>query len=272
MIKIRCYSDIHLDGYNLDNLWYPPDLPNDKQTILILAGDLWTSTKFIEYAGYSWISHVAHRFKEVLIVLGNHDYWPENDKLSITCGADKCNAMLQDIGYDNVRVMDCNTFEVEDYIFVGCTLWTDMNKSDPLTMMQLNNYMAYDGKIAYSTNVYERYTSSLWVHTHIKHRNYIKLIAEQNPNKKIFVITHHVPLMTLIHSDYADAHIQNGYYFSDLSDIILDNQNITHWVSGHTHKEYDIMFEGCRMINNSVGYQGEHKEQQNLVNHTVIEL
>lgn len=289
-MKVRVYSDIHLDWYagclhtsrvvNTNDtdwvppFWYPPVLPDDKDTILILVGDLWTGTKFIEYAGFSWIGLVAPRFKEVLIVLGNHDYWPTNDKLTITQGANKCNAMLQDFGYDNVKVLDCDTFEVEDYIFVGCTLWTDMNKFDPLTMLNMSKYMAYDGKIVYKADEhsFERFTSERWVHTHINHRDYIKIVVEQNRDKKIFVITHHVPLMSLVHPEYANDRIGNGYYFSDLSDIILDNPHITHWVSGHTHKEYDVMFEGCRMINNSVGYLSEHKEQEGLVQHNVFDI
>src|ERR1035437_1024565 len=107
-MKLRVYSDIHLDHYSSrasskfeKAFWYPPELPDDKDTTLILAGDLWMGTKFIEWAGLCWIGIVAKRFKEVLIVLGNHDYWPMGD-LTITKGGDKCNAMLQDYGLLNV--------------------------------------------------------------------------------------------------------------------------------------------------------------------------
>lgn len=288
MIKIRAYSDLHLDHYEgafnhvtgEPVLWYPPDLPDDKETILILAGDLWTGTRFIEFAGFSWIGRVAPKFKQVLVVLGNHCYWPGNHSLTIKNGADKCNSELQDRGLFNVQVLDCSTYEVDDYIFVGATLWTDMDKRDPLTMLSLTTFMAYDGKISYETgpNVGRiAFSPSLWVQEHDRHKNYIGLVAGQNKDKKIIVITHHLPLLHLGDPRY-QGHQSNAYYMSDLSDVILDHENIHAWFYGHTHHQMESVFPpyagegGCRMINNCVGYQGEHCEQLGLVKHKVIEL
>ena len=64
----------------------------------------------------------------------------------------------------------------------------------------------------------------------------------------------------------------NGYYMSDLSDLILDNPHIKLWCYGHVHYQYDSMFGDTRMLNNCVGYQGQHMEQRGLVKHEVIEL
>lgn len=256
--------------------WYPPELPDDKETVLIISGDLWSGTKFIEYAGFSWISEVSKQFKHVLIVLGNHDFWPTNDKLTIRTGATKCNNLLVDMRILNVTVLDCDTFsfpEDPDILFVGATMWTDMDRGNPLRMMHMSSYMAYDSQIAVETGDYgiKKLTSERWVAEHKRHRDYIKLISEQNRDKKIFVITHHVPLTTLGDPKY-NGDLGNSYYYSDLSYIILDNPHITHWCYGHTHHQRDEMFETCRMLNNAVGYQGEHFEQQGLVKHEVIEI
>lgn len=278
---------MHLDWYaesasalGDDAFWYPPELPDDKDTILILAGDLWIGTRFIEWAGFSWIGKIATRFKQVLIVLGNHDYWPQGD-LTIINGANKCNAMLQDMGYYNVKVLDMDTYADGDYLFVGCTLWTDMNKGGPLAMHNMPQFMNYDGKIAYETGPngqWSRFTSEKWVGIHCKHRDYIKHVAAQNREKQLIVITHHLPLMHLGDPAY-QGNISNAYYMSDLSDVILDNENIKMWFYGHTHHQHDAFFppyselgDGCRMINNCVGYQGEHMEQLGLVKHEVIEI
>lgn len=294
-MKIRVYSDLHLDWYakefhstrvydpgedEKEFFWMPPMLPDDKDTILILAGDLWTGTKFIEYAGYSWIGKVAPRFKQVLIVLGNHDYWPGNNAISIKHGAEKCNAMLQDHGHLNVHVLDKDVYTEGEYLFIGATLWTDMKKGDPLIMHTMPHYMNYDGKIAYDINgngAWERFTSQNWVSEHYKHRDYIKLITEQNKDKKIIVITHHLPLENLNDPKF-DGDYGNYYYHSDLSNLILDNGHIIMWIYGHTHYQRDEVFPpyagegGCRLLNNCVGYQSEHMEQWGLVKHGVIEL
>lgn len=288
-MKVRLYSDIHLDPYaaalhqtrvydpndktEFDPFWYPKELPDDKDTVLIIAGDLWTGTKWIEYAGHSWLGKVAPRFKQVLVVLGNHDYWPTNHHLNIIGGGDVCNAMLQDFGYDNVKVLDMDTYTEGDYIFVGATLWTDMFKADPLAMQNLRATMYQDGNIAYEIDgkFFERFTSQKWINTHYKHRDYIKLIASQNRDKKIFVITHHLPLHHVGDPFYKGNEL-NAYYSSDLSDLILDNENITHWVHGHSHHQHETQFEHCLVINNALGYQGEHSEQNGAVKHKVYKI
>jgi len=189
--------------------------------------------------------------------------------------------MLQDMGYHNVLVLDMSTYTDGDYLFVCATLWTDMNKGDALAMYNMPNFMSHDGKIAYETGLnggWSKFTSEKWVNTFRKHRDYIKHVVTQNKDKKIVVITHHLPLMTLGDPCYA-ADSSNAYYMSDLSDIILDNDNIVMWCYGHTHHQKDIFFpdyadvgDGCRMINNAVGYQGQHFEQQNLVVHEVLSI
>lgn len=284
-IKIRVYSDIHLDWYTTyvekkgeDAFWYPPELPDDKETILCLSGDLWIGTRWIEWGEFSWIGKVAPRFKQVLVVLGNHDYWPQGD-LTIQNGGDKCNAMLQDRGFYNVKVLDCDTFMVDNFMFIGATLWTDMKRSDPLIMQRMAGYMNYDGKISFSTGdngAWERYTSARWVQTHDKHKRYIELVAKQNLDKKIIVLTHHVPLPKLCDPRY-NYNDSDYYYQSDLSDLILDNENIVAWCYGHTHYQKETAFpsyaeQSCLMINNAVGYTDEAAEEDGLVKHKVIEL
>jgi len=283
-MKIRVYSDIHQDHYST-KLWYPPELPDDKDTILVLAGDLWIGTKWIECVNTgtrwvsepyttSWIYELALRFKQVLVVLGNHDYWPiQGGRLTIVDGAEKCNDMLKDMWINNVHVLDCDTFEIDDYLFIGCTLWTDMAKGDLLVMRNMPNSIAYDGKIAFDTSpaVWSRFTSELWCKTHDVHRDYIKHVLEQNQDKKCIVITHHMPLPLMGHPSYT-GDMCNAYYFSDLSDLILDNENCKMWVCGHSHVQLDEMFGHCRLYMNSVGYQSEHFEQQGRVKHEVIKI
>lgn len=280
-MKLRIYSDIHLDHLAgaastkgaRAAFWYPPELPDDKDTILILAGDLWFGTKFIEWAGFSWISIVAAQFKEVLIVLGNHDYWTMGD-LTITKGAEKCNMMLQDYGFLNVHVLDCDIVERDGIIFIGATLWTDINRGDPLDMMNMPQFMAYDGKCKYSTGIngaYEKFSSYKWVNTHQKHKDYIRHVCNQNRDKQIVVITHHLPLTTMGDPLY-NGNSSNAYYMSDLSDIILDNPQIKMWCCGHSHVANDFIFGETKMYMNPVGYQGEHREQEQLVKHEVIDI
>jgi len=263
-------DDIQFDANNSEvKCWKPPVLPDDKDTILILAGDLWIGTRFIEFARYSWITEVSTRFKNVLIVLGNHDYWPGNNSLTITRGGDTCNAMLQDLGCYNVKVLDCDTWEDGEYLFVGCTLWTDMNNCNELSMYNMPMFMRYDGKIQY--DIGSRFTSEKWVQTHSKHRAYIKHVIEQNRDKKIIVITHHLPLLTLSDPKFKGTQ-GNDYFMSDLSELILGNEHIVMWCAGHTHYGSDTFFEKTRIIINPCGYTSEKLEQSGLVVHETLKV
>lgn len=264
MHKTRAYND-------RPAFWYPEVMPDDKDTTLVIAGDLGIGTSWIEYCRFSWITEISKQFKQVIIVLGNHDYWTT---LTIKHGGKRCNDMLYDMGLHNVRVLDRSTFEDEGILFVGCTLWTDMDKGDPLAMYNMPKFMSYDGSIAYETGPngrWDRFTSDRWVMEHDRHRNYIKHVVEQNRDKKIVVVTHHIPLTTLCDPAFA-GDMSNAYYASDLSDLILDNPQIAVWAFGHTHSHSDTMFGETRMINNCAGYKGQNFERLGLVKHEVVEI
>ncbi len=268
MLNIRIYSDFHLDHYPVAALWYPPELTDDKETILILAGDLWVGYRWIKHADNSWIKDVASRFKEILVVLGNHDYWPQG-RLSIVGGATKCNALLLDQGIMNVHVLDTATFAMDDVLFVGATLWTDMHNADAFAMHNMSTAMRYDGKIAYdTTGRFTRFSSNKWIQTHREHRAYIELIAKQNKDKKIAVLTHHLPLK-LMSTPIQDDASYDAYYYSELDTLILNNENIVLWACGHSHTQLDQMFGNCRLYMNAVGYKGN---EINNAKHEVIEL
>jgi predicted MPP superfamily phosphohydrolase len=253
--------------------WQPPVMPDDKDTILVLAGDLWVGTRWVEYQGYSWINKVANRFKQVVVVSGNHDHWPYGHT-TIKNWKSKCDNKLYEHGIFNVQVLDSTVYEIEDVLFVGATLWTDMNKFDPLTMYNMSKFMHYDGKISFNAGPngqWERFTSEKWIETHRKQRDYIKFVAENNKDKKIVVVTHHVPLVHLGDPNYVHDS-STAYYVSDLSDLILNNPQFKLWCFGHTHSQRDEVFGETKMYNNAVGYAGQHFEQQNLVAHEVIEI
>jgi predicted phosphohydrolase len=242
---------------------------------LILAGDLWVGTRFIEHAGHSWVGYVASKFKNVVIVLGNHDYWPGNHAITILDGADKARGMLQDHGLFNVHILDMTTIVIDDVLIVGATLWTDMNRGDPLTMHNMPNFMSYDGKIGYEHYAdgqgFSRFTSNKWVMTHDKHKNYIKHVVEANRDTSIVVVTHHFPLHHLGDPRYIGDN-SNYYYSSDMSEFILDNPHIKAWFFGHTHYQRDEMFGETRMYNNAVGYAGEMMEMYEMVKHEVLDV
>lgn len=281
--KLRIYSDLHLDHYDLSaGERLIPCLPDDENTILILAGDLSIGTLFImreQPYPYSWLSIIARRFKHVVIVLGNHDFWsdcPEDERLSIREGGKKAQQKILACGIENATILSSEAveFELDGILFVGATFWTDLNKGNPIAAVNLPNQMIGDSKIEFWAGDENNpkpplLTAKGWALQHLIDKKMIEVSAKSFPDKKIVVVTHHAPLLNLSSSS---THFNAAYYESDCSDLILDNPNIVFWAFGHTHENADFQLEHCRVYSNPIGYQGEHREQAGLVRHEVIEV
>ena len=82
-MKLRIMSDLHLefdraerkieDYYNAIDNDILPAMPDDMDTVLILAGDI-DKAKCVHYL----ITHIAHRFKYILMIMGNHEHYGGN--------------------------------------------------------------------------------------------------------------------------------------------------------------------------------------------------
>ena len=94
------------------------------------------------------------------------------------------------------------------------------------------------------------------VEEHVKMKEYIRTVVEGKVDQKFVVVGHHAPSKASIKPRYADDHIMNGGYSSDLSEFILDRPQIKLWTHGHTHDEFDYMIGTTRVVCNPRGYQG----------------
>jgi predicted phosphodiesterase len=64
------------------------------------------------------------------------------------------------------------------------------------------------------------------------------------------------PSFASVNKKYAHEKTMNGAYASDLSEFILDNENIKVWVHGHMHDPVDYMIGDTRVVSNPRGYIG----------------
>ena len=62
-------SDLHLEFYN-DNVWKPIPNDQDKDTVLLLAGDIG-----VGLSAKGWITEMCGRYKYVIYILGNHEFY-----------------------------------------------------------------------------------------------------------------------------------------------------------------------------------------------------
>ena len=279
-MKIAICSDVHLEFGTLV-LENPGDVD-----VLILSGDICVARDLMEHDAHGIVSfgksqryheffqNCSEKFPHVLYVAGNHEHYHGDFKYTVS-------DLKKYLGYlPNLHILDKEIFELNDTVFVGSTLWTDMNKSDPMTLHQIarmmNDFRIVDNsnrevtfktfddpensdKPTFRTRV-ARFSPQDAVEEHVKCLDYIRHVySDMPPWKQMVVVGHHTPSHTSCHPRYKDDREMNGGYHSDLSEFILDRPGIKLWTHGHTHELFDYKIGDCRVVCNPRGYIGHEQ-------------
>lgn len=252
-MKIKLVSDLHLEfsDINIKN--------DDNYDVLILGGDIMIADKVlgplsetgVRYRDF--LKRVSFQFPHVIYIAGNHEFYGGNfhksiDSLRAACGV-----------HDNIYFLERDTKIIDDVVFVGGTLWTDMNKHDPLTLHGVRDMMNDYRAIREDSAGYRNLKPADTVQRHRATLDYIRLIVDENKDRKCVVVGHHTPSFQSCHEMYRNDYIMNGAYHSDLSEFILDRPQIKLWTHGHTHHCFDYMIGETRIVCNPRGYHQDDR-------------
>lgn len=261
---IKWMSDLHID-VNRTNFVDILD-ERSKDTILILAGDVCEVDDTKKYSDF--LHTICPNYRQVLLIMGNHEYYNG----SVTRAIKKLENEVTDI--PNIIFMDRKAVIIDDIKFIGATLWTDMNKDDPLFMLRvkdqytgLNDY--YKIRIG---SVEEPYKYRLRpIDTLALHRKDLKFIQDEltYDTRKTVVITHHAPCISLMRDGPYANHPLNPAYASQLEEFVAISY-IDLWIHGHIHWGYEVEFFGTKISCNPRGYHDSENPQFNANN--TIEL
>jgi predicted phosphodiesterase len=267
-MKLAVCSDVHLEFGDLD-------LQNtDNADVLVLSGDIMVAKDLImledtseaawlipttqhdrAHRYFDFIKRCSERFNHVVMVAGNHEHYHgdfnETMKLLKKYFAE----------FTNVYVLDKETKVIDDVTFIGGTLWTDLNKEDPITLHAVKSMMN-DFNCIRNTAVGPgcRFLPIDSVEDHHKMMQYLKFVLENNTDKPVVVVGHHSPSKLSTHPRYMNETLMNGAYSSDLSEFIMDHPQIKLWTHGHTHEPFDYMVGDTRIVCNPRGYHN-HEER-----------
>ena len=217
---------------------YPPEI------IRTLGSRQAAAQKFRDF-----LKRCAFQFPHVIYIAGNHEFYHGRWKASLQHLRDEC------AKFPNVYFLERDTKIIDDVVFVGGTLWTDMNKHDPLTLHAVRDMMMDYRMIK---NDEKGFTNLKPTDTVLRHREtlqYIKMIVDEHKDKRCVVVGHHTPSFQSCHEQYRSEHLMNGAYHSDLSEVILDRPQIKLWTHGHTHNAFDYIIGNTRVVCNPRGYQ-----------------
>lgn len=260
-MRVNVISDLHLEFADLE-------LPGGD--VLILSGDVCEAKRIKsreqlnEITGDQGIHSDRYirffeeecvKYRQVFYVMGNHEHYGFQYH--------KTYDQIQEHLPANVKLLEKECFELDGVLFLGATLWTDMNNHDSLTLYHMKSMMNDYRQITMlneAKSVYHKLTPEHTVTEHIRTKQYFSKVLEnrraQGNHGPVVVCTHHAPSKASIKPRYLNDTIMNGAYSSDLSEFILDNPEIKFWTHGHTHDNFDYMVGQCRVICNPRGYAG----------------
>ena len=295
-MKVAVCSDLHLEFEDIN-------LKNEEGAeVLVLSGDILVAADLDIYdrrqeeMGFArarsqrfqdFFSRVCFQFPHVVYVAGNHEHYHGDFKYTLS-------DLKMKLGrHPNLHILDKEVFQLGDYKFVGSTLWTDMNKEDPLTLYHIKQMMNdfrcvknSNREVSYKTYQpinkpvgvtdedflalpHEKRFTTVFktkpavfcpedaVEEHKKSLEYIKfIVSEAKPHEKVVVVGHHTPSLRSCAEKYNNDPMMNGGYHNSLDEYIMDHPQIALWTHGHTHENMDYMIGDTRVFCNPRGYAG----------------
>ena len=265
-MRVNVISDLHIDFADLT-------LPGGD--VLILSGDIFEAKSFkkenynaemvlLEHEQedkrpdrfYRFIlEECSAKYRKVIMVMGNHEHY----RFQFHKTYEHIKSQLP----DNVHLLEKESLVLDGVLFLGATLWTDMNKQDSLTMYHMQGAMNDYRQITMlneRTGDYHRLQPERTVQEHLKTLEYFKTALAENRAREggalpVVVVTHHSPSKLSTKPKYQKDVLMNGAYSSDLSEFILDHPEIRVWTHGHTHDTFDYQVGATRIICNPRGYK-----------------
>ena len=273
-MKIAIASDVHLEFGQLD-------LDNTQNAeVLVLSGDICTAVDLRVTDGIlssaktdrylEFFTACSRNFPHVIYIMGNHEHYHGDYATSAGILRDA----VKQCG-DNIHFLDKEVWELDDHVFIGGTLWTDMNSESPMTMSHVErrmndfqicensnemvNYRVFDNEDDHKKVRFKTRPATLSPkHVVEDHKAMLKVIEDAYndipPWKTVVVCTHHAPSKGSEHPKYKHDQLMNGAYNSSLDQFIMDRPGIKLWTHGHTHEDFDYMIKSCRVVCNPRGY------------------
>ena len=292
-MKIALASDVHLEfgGITFYNI--------EGADVLVLAGDICVAQHFTdgkptyrqiyskEYRQF--FDHVCKEFPHVVYIMGNHEHYSGDV-------AKTYQILKEHLDYPNLYILEKETWTHQGHTFVGGTLWTDMNQSDPLTlnytqgaMNDFREVLNSNRMVVRNVPIYER--NPLWTDDGRNGGQYSKdesgamirtgYKSKEEPARwtpedsaldhakmlsyidhvtrdpgSYIVVVHHAPSSLSIAEQYKHDTLMNGAFRSELDEFIMDRPQIRLVCHGHMHNNSNYWIGETRVVCNPRGYIG----------------
>lgn len=237
-MRVAYASDIHYDIW-FESVRVIPSVLNDCEAdILILAGDIFEYLKFSEYFHAGIIDVLCERFKHVIYVDGNHEFY----EINFEC--DGVYDLLKS-SPSNFHYLRNESITISGVTFYGGTFWTNPNDWNPLAQFDIRHHINDFRLIKNMT--FENMTRS--------HNEFVENLNELLLKVKndVVVISHFPPTDQSIDMRYL-GHVTNEYFCNQYEDEFSNSNQIKHWICGHVHHKHSFEMGNIKGHCNPHGY------------------
>ncbi len=254
-LRIQYCSDLHYEFKPAQQI--PKLLKDVKADVLVLAGDICAITDPKDWDKFVLlINHYAKKYKYIIHVAGNHEYYNVSKSIKKDDCFDEINTRFKNfmkivpnyIYLDaNIIILDINN---KKYMFAGATLWTKIKPEDTSYIQNLMN--DYSSIYICNKDTISKYTVEYMQKIHAKHVAFFKKAIKKATelNLPMIMITHHKPLANTV----TPSRVTQAYEV-DMSKIIKHPVAVS--ISGHTHVYLDETVNNIRYVSNPKGYPSQ---------------
>ncbi len=248
-MRIQLVSDLHLNheednGEAFLECIFPSGSKPDVE-VLVIAGD-WNSVWDYDLTE-SLFARVAGLYKNVLVVIGNHENWRTFDNPNITPDDVNRGLLRLQVKYKPVHVFTTpGLVTIEGVKFFGGTGW----------------YPNPSGRVGVDQDFVDfravKASRSWFFKQHALFKNSLDVLANTLQSPAV-VVSHHMP-----HPKSSDPQFlsspYNHYFVQDMTSTIMKVKPDL-WLHGHGHYPADYMIGGTRVVCNPRGYPFEWKKR-----------
>jgi Icc-related predicted phosphoesterase len=237
-MRVLNISDLHFE-WNVKGSDYSKFINENVADVIVLSGDIGVGTSILPF-----IEHLISLGHQVILVLGNHDYYGNHVDALIDQWRTIANTIPE------LHFLQEESVVIGEIEFIGATLWTSLgtnNKEEPI-----------DYFVRQSAKKSDDFTKILnWTPELMKERFYrefdsLKSMVKSSNAKYKIVCTHYLPSYQSIHSSYY-GHTSNALFATEISSWICD-EDIAIWFHGHTHTSANYLINDTYVSCNPLGY------------------
>jgi len=235
-MRLQVFSDLHLEFGRFE-----PTITN--ADVVVLAGDIHQGME-----GLKWAKQYC-RDCPVIYVMGNHEFY--NHSIP-----DLINALKREARGSNVHVLENNDFIINDFVFLGCSLWTNFHLwPDAREAMSVADREMSDFWLIQKKEGNELFCAKDSAQVHAASVRWLARQMSRHAPSRTIVVTHHAPSSRSI-PPHNVGDVLSAAFASDL-DLMIQASRIPLWIHGHTHHNVDYKIGATRIYSNQRGYPNE---------------